>query len=449
MAGWHTVTDDARTALTDHTTFDGHTATIVDQLGPDTWYLTKMVLQKAGAVFVPGTSRFEFDDDVDAAQLVADVLTAGRVMSAATSHGWVPTPAGLAAELVSLHAEIGGRPYRDRSGPLQVLDPSAGEGGLLRAVLGDLADSDRCDRLCSWIHATAVEIEPRRARRIPAGPVVDVVVDAFETVAAGWATTGRRFDRIVMNPPFSVPGRSSIWAEHLLLAWQLLEEGGRLMAIVPSAVLYPFPSSRARRDVAALIAEHGRAEDLGVDAFEEVGVKVGTAVVWLDRPVGGPQPQPAGPGHVFRAYTGAEVPVLVDRPLMTRGAAKAMPVQRWWDSWRARNRVLRYRAECAACQTPVWAFDDGENDPRGVLGDQSAAWSLDPAEHGRVGMPVGLCALCGNDSRAEARGLVVAEREWAAAADRLAAPVVVPVAAPVVRVPEPRRPVAVEQLSLF
>jgi hypothetical protein len=60
--------------------------------------------------------------------------------------------------------------------------------------------------------------------------------------------------------------------------------------------------------------------------------------------------------------------------------------------WRQVDRVCRYVGQCAGCQRRTYAFDDGENDPRGVLGDR-AYWPVE----GEDGLPVLACAVCAND----------------------------------------------------
>lgn len=80
--------------------------------------------------------------------------------------------------------------------------------------------------------------------------------------------------------------------------------------------------------------------------------------------------------------------------------------QLWRDDWRGVNRVMRYYGACRTCGTRTYAFDDGENDPRGVLGDR-ANDSIDLAEHlndadaaevTRVGgVTVVACFCCTND----------------------------------------------------
>jgi hypothetical protein len=439
---WYPIRNDVRAALSGSVEFGGPAATIVDQLDPAVWPQTRLVLEKAGAVFVPGTSRFEFDDDQDAAAVVAGLLAAGRVQSATASHGWVPTPTDVAEDVAASYGEIGGVSGRR----LRILEPSAGTGRLVDAVLrGALFDEDRderCAAIAGWAHVTAVEMEPRRARHIPASAAVDVIVDDFLQLAARAAVAGDRWDRIVMNPPFSVPGSPQAWAVHVLAAWRLLAPGGRLAAIVPASIRHASGKGAA---VAALADWHGGIDDLDDDAFVESGVVVPTAVVWLDRPLAAEQPARAGLPYLFRVYTGDERATPVDRPMLARSAAASTPVQVWRDAWRGgRERLLRYRADCALCTRPLWGFDDGENDPRGVLGDASAGFSVDPAEAGLDGvMPVGLCPMCDSGQNRDTV-LSLARRDWADVVTARSAPTVVSRV-----VPTARRVGPVEQLAMF
>lgn len=61
------------------------------------------------------------------------------------------------------------------------------------------------------------------------------------------------------------------------------------------------------------------------------------------------------------------------------------------DAWRNTVRDLRWYGACIVCGRNVWAFDDGENDPRGVLGD-NALWSI-----GEDHEPTRTCAVCANE----------------------------------------------------
>jgi len=42
------------------------------------------------------------------------------------------------------------------------------------------------------------------------------------------------------------------------------------------------------------------------------------------------------------------------------------------DAWRNTDRIMRYYGPCTVCGIRTYAFDDGDNDPRGMLGDHAA-----------------------------------------------------------------------------
>jgi SAM-dependent methyltransferase len=407
-ARWHVISSATRTALQEAAAFDGPRIRITEQLGSNVWQQVKFVLEALGAVYVIGTSAFELEADRNAEQVVSDALAAGRVMHDKNRAGFVPTPPGLAEYVVEAYAEV---PRRRRGHPARVLEPSAGVGALVEALRAYLG------RDPEWTRITAIEQDAQRAAHLPCDEQVTVRHMSFEAFAQQALAAGDRFDLVVMNPPFAVPGNASLWAAHVQLAWRLLAPGGRLVAIVPAAVL----AERRSGPVGAareLVRRNGGAERLADDAFAAVGVTVPCAVVWMDRPLvetpSAALPPAGRHPALFRAYTGDEVPIPVDRPYLTRAAAETTPVQSWLDSWRRKRRVFRYRADCAepTCTQTLWMFDDGENDPRGVLGNHSGCFSITPPEDGAGDARIGLCPSC-SSSAANERGLALARRLWA------------------------------------
>lgn len=92
-------------------------------------------------------------------------------------------------------------------------------------------------------------------------------------------------------------------------------------------------------------------------------------------------------------------------------AYRRMPIQVWHDAWRGTDRVLRYVGQCEVCKhRATWEAEDGENDPRGVLGDH-ATHALVAAEYDMTGPDVPLCAMCGNDYDSYNLALSYARRE--------------------------------------
>ena len=72
------------------------------------------------------------------------------------------------------------------------------------------------------------------------------------------------------------------------------------------------------------------------------------------------------------------------------------PVRIVHDSWRQRDRILRYTGPCIVCDRKTWAFDDGENDPRGMLGDH-ALWTTTAETRDGTEVELRTCSICAND----------------------------------------------------
>jgi hypothetical protein len=120
--------------------------------------------------------------------------------------GYFPTPTPLADKLVeNLRLEPGAK----------VLDPSAGEGSLLRAVGRRYPSATR--------HAAEIAAPLREILQRREGvPVVANDIFSYDP--------GTYYDAVVINPPFE----KAAWMDHLKAAFELLKPGGHLAAIVPA-----------------------------------------------------------------------------------------------------------------------------------------------------------------------------------------------------------------------
>jgi len=67
------------------------------------------------------------------------------------------------------------------------------------------------------------------------------------------------------------------------------------------------------------------------------------------------------------------------------------------DSWRNEDRICRFQGSCCLCGRRTYAFDDGQNDPRGELGDH-ASFAFEPEDYGCTGEIVPCCFLCQNNT---------------------------------------------------
>ena len=160
------------------------------------------VLQALGGTPV-GKAGLRWSFDYNPLQVLKEIEASGCIPDQ-KAHQFYPTPAWLAQKLIDLADVDPGH---------TVLEPSAGMGGL-----ADLLPSD---------HTVCVEVSPLHCKVLEAKGH-----EVAEGDFLAWSeTTLGRFDRIVMNPPFS-EGR---WQAHLRAAAGLVKPGGKLAAILPSS----------------------------------------------------------------------------------------------------------------------------------------------------------------------------------------------------------------------
>lgn len=157
---------------------------------------------------------------------------------------------------------------------LRVLEPSAGEGALVRALFEAGAKS-----------VTAIEVDAARHARLsdiphPFGTTLSTRRANFLTVTALPAT----YDTVVMNPPFC----GTHWMQHVLHAWDFLRPGGTLLAILP-VTAETGDSKRHETFRAWAQAQGGRYAprpftDLPPESFAASGTRINTVVLRLTKP---------------------------------------------------------------------------------------------------------------------------------------------------------------------
>jgi hypothetical protein len=220
---------------------------------------------------------------------------------AAPALSYYPTPADIADDLVVPLLQ----PWHALGDGVRVLEPSAGEGHLVRAIREHLPEA----------HLAAVEPALDRAavlRRLgetqpPAVPsylrrysphywpkphqlvdeVIEGTLEAYLADVAVQAFAGQwePFHLVVMNPPFTLDGRPEVWAEHVLAIYNdpyLLAPGGVIGAVVPHVV--KTGKSKKVRAVRELLNPHYGVQVCERGAFASVGAKVSTALIWAEKP---------------------------------------------------------------------------------------------------------------------------------------------------------------------
>lgn len=351
------------------------------------WQLVHATLVQMGA---KGGSRmgqpYTFDTD-RSADLRAFIAGGPAPLHERTAAGWVRTPDALAAKVVAQFVHLPKRP-----GPVRVLEPSGGDGSLIRAVLAVAPEAE----------VTAVEPVNERARQL--GKISNVYplhVSTFEQYANG---DGRRaeFDLIVMNPPYSVPGNRKIWADHVRLAWGMLAKGGRLVAILPGRLQEHTDTKTT--ELLRLLGRGVEIEELPARSFRESGTDFDTCVLAVTKPACKASTFPFD-RSVYRPAAGDPVPVRELR-LTARGAVDE-PVQAFFGF--GGEKVVRYVGDCIVCKTSTWS--DGDNDPRGAMG-QSTVYPLCAEEHDMQGPTYCVCSACCHSGIMMARAETRARSGW-------------------------------------
>lgn len=161
---------------------------------------------------------------------LADALASGVAVDKARTAEQFFTPANIAERIVEMATLTSG---------LRVLEPSAGAGALIEAVAATTPSAV----------IDAVEKDERLAEqlRVKWGRRATVICADF--LALEWETP--RYDRVVMNPPFS---RGQDIA-HVTRAFSLLLPGGRLVAVMSPH--WVFANDRAANDFRVALSRMG------------------------------------------------------------------------------------------------------------------------------------------------------------------------------------------------
>jgi len=241
---------------------DGNTLSIDAVLTRPQYVAVNKVLEAAGGKWNRKAKAHVFGSDAHAA-LEAFLNGAEAPKPARTAEGYVATPDALADRIVGEFTHVA-----DLTVEHCVLEPSAGDGALVRAVRRANPD----------VLIDAVEPNAKRLNS-----VIEKVLFRHEMTFEDFfaISDGTEYEAVVMNPPFAVPGKPTLWIDHVRLAFDLLADGGRLTSIAPSGIL--FRKDRKHVEMRELIDAHGGVKELPDDAFVASGTSVQTVVLWLDK----------------------------------------------------------------------------------------------------------------------------------------------------------------------
>lgn len=241
---------------------DGPYVRIKEQLERKLYLKVNQVLEACGGNWQRKVKAHLFDGDASA-RLEA-IINSGEVTTK-QDIGFFPTPAPLARQLVEMADVQGGH---------SALEPSAGRGALIEAILARGAcvtaierDQKMRDSLIGRRQATHDWTE---------AVSIDWLCDDFLDYAPD-----EPFDRVVMNPPFGKVGRGD-HLDHVRHAFSMLVPGGVLVSVLPQGML--FRQDRRHREFRewaddTLGIAPANTHALPDDSFKASGTSVRTCVL--------------------------------------------------------------------------------------------------------------------------------------------------------------------------
>ena len=224
------------------------------QLDRETYEAVNKVLTMMGGKWNRKARGHVFPETADPAELLDTAMLTGEVRDTKQEFQFFPTPRKIAERMCEL-AEL--------DGTCHVCEPSCGDGRLADVIMEHHPAS-----------LVGVELNPDMLRAL-AGKPYEVIFEDF--LKLGREDIGT-CDRMVMNPPFT--RQQDI--DHILHAYELLEDGGILVSIISESPF--FRQDRKSRLFRDFLAEVGaNTVELPDGAFRESGTGVRTRMLVITK----------------------------------------------------------------------------------------------------------------------------------------------------------------------
>jgi len=238
------------------------------QVTPTLYNEINEVLIRLGGKWKGGRTRAHVFQE-EAAPLIQFVLSTGT-MPPKNPDAFFPTPAA-AARGVMLMAELDKLLAEDL-----ILEPQAGNAALLdylQAHAEEFLINENDSPLKPRIHL--VEKSPLRCAILHSKGYLNIQQLDFLQYQ-----TDLRFARILMNPPFSVPGSKTAYIDHILHAFTFLAPGGVLSTVAPDHFIRH--EDQRSQSFLEFVTTNGYFEANDPYAFREAGANVQTVTIALE-----------------------------------------------------------------------------------------------------------------------------------------------------------------------
>ena len=240
------------------------------QVAPTLYQELNEVLTRLGGKWKGGRTKAHLFQE-DPALLIDYVLSTAE-MPPKNPEAFFPTPNEVARG-VMIMSDL--NKIRDED---LFLEPQAGSGALvdyLETNASELLQSDDHAPLKPRIHL--VEKSPVRCAILRAKGYTNIHQGDFLLYQSDL-----RFARILMNPPFTLPGAKSAYIDHVLHAFTFLAPGGVLTTVAPDHFIRHM--DQRSQSFLEFVTTNGYFESNDANAFRETGTSVQTVTIALEKP---------------------------------------------------------------------------------------------------------------------------------------------------------------------
>lgn len=232
---------------------DGNTLFLPEEY-LDNYAEVRKVLIQAGGTY--NKNKFVFKSD---AQPFIDRLLNGSSVNIKKEFQFFETPDDVADYMVrELYLRLYTRP--------RVLEPSAGQGALVKALYREYPEHKQID---------CCELMPENRDVLECIDGVHIIADDFLSLGDEY---NEYYDLIIANPPFA----KNQDIDHVYKMWDCLKPGGRIVTVMSPH--WEFSSRKKEKTFQAWLEEKGGAVyPLGNGRFKSSGTMVSSVVVILDK----------------------------------------------------------------------------------------------------------------------------------------------------------------------
>lgn len=230
----------------------GNNLDIEEQLSPKVYKEIKDLLLRVGGKWNGKTHVFQEDPTYLIAALIENKQWPDK-----NPHAFFPTPKKIVDYMLEM--VIGEE--------IDVLEPSAGCGAIAEAIRSKF--SMATIQLCE-INKLHVNILRRKG-----------FSDIYEGDFLKFKTD-KKYNYVVMNPPFSYDGHPNAWIEHVLHAFEFLNSNGNLICIAPNG--WETKETQFIKDFKSFLNEHLYAyEKIDAGSFKESGTGIATVMLAISK----------------------------------------------------------------------------------------------------------------------------------------------------------------------